>query len=283
MPNVRYFHAGDSETATRVAAALAEAGTGAAVRDFTHLSPAPDSGTIEIWLSGEAPQVAATPQRSSVGSPSGGVLQIARPRGLLGRIFSAVSTDSPASSRNVPRGSGPIASFRAIAPSRGRTEATAGGGHRGFQSDAAGRSQSVSSRGDSSGRGSGATQRASAAGGSLTAGGSRTVSSSPDTGSSNSGAASVARSTSPASAGSRAPGGSGAAAGDDRGRGGSSSANAGPGGKSHGKSSAAGPGNNNAGGNGKSKGNSKGKGGGSAGAGKGGPGGGKGKSGGKKD
>jgi hypothetical protein len=46
--NVRYFHPEDREAAAAVAEALS-----ARLRDFTDFEPAPDVGTIEVWLEGE--------------------------------------------------------------------------------------------------------------------------------------------------------------------------------------------------------------------------------------
>ncbi|SPH23323.1 hypothetical protein DEA8626_02387 [Defluviimonas aquaemixtae] len=59
--NVRFFHPGDAELARALADRI-----GASARDFTSYEPAPPTGTIEIWLSGSGPNVAATSKSGSV-------------------------------------------------------------------------------------------------------------------------------------------------------------------------------------------------------------------------
>jgi hypothetical protein len=65
--NARYFHGADAEAARAVGSALGPSARGTTVetRDFTHFSPRPPVGTVELWLAGRgaAPQsapVAAT-------------------------------------------------------------------------------------------------------------------------------------------------------------------------------------------------------------------------------
>lgn len=65
--NIRYFHAADADLAGAIAEDL-----GARLRDFTSFSPAPPTGTIEIWLSGRGADPAATKTRRASGTrPSG--------------------------------------------------------------------------------------------------------------------------------------------------------------------------------------------------------------------
>jgi hypothetical protein len=61
--NVRFYHAADRESATRIAAALEGAGAGPVqARDFTDFRPSPPAGLVEVWLSGEpATQPTAQP------------------------------------------------------------------------------------------------------------------------------------------------------------------------------------------------------------------------------
>ncbi len=56
---VRYFHAADAAAAQRLAAALGP--NAAQVRDFTHFSPPPAPGRLEVWLSGAAAERVAAP------------------------------------------------------------------------------------------------------------------------------------------------------------------------------------------------------------------------------
>jgi hypothetical protein len=46
----RFFHAADGGLSGRVAQVLAQAGRPVSQRDFTHFSPPPSPGTIEVWL-----------------------------------------------------------------------------------------------------------------------------------------------------------------------------------------------------------------------------------------
>jgi hypothetical protein len=52
--NARYFHGGDAEAARAVGSALGPTASGTTVetRDFTHFSPRPPAGTVELWLAG---------------------------------------------------------------------------------------------------------------------------------------------------------------------------------------------------------------------------------------
>ena len=59
--NIRYFHPEDAELAGSLADRI-----GAQARDFTDFSPSPPVGTIEIWLSGSGPKVAAAPKSKKV-------------------------------------------------------------------------------------------------------------------------------------------------------------------------------------------------------------------------
>ena len=259
--NVRYFHAEDRESATQVAEALSEAGADASVRDFTHISPAADNGTIEIWMSGQAPRVAANPGVNSGRSASSGP-QTVGPGALLGRIFGATGADGSASARDRNRSAtGPSASIRRALTSNGqrtsgnRNDASSTGGRRPDKTQT--RSDSVSTTS------------------------SRSISgSSPNVGSragsdwSGSGAA-VGTDRGGASSAQASPGGNRGKSSSARGGGksaGGSKANSNAGGV--GKANASGRGKSNAGGNGKS--NSKGRG--NSGGGKGASGGGKGKS-----
>lgn len=46
----RYFHASDRGLSDRALAALRGVGRSAVPRDFTHYTPSPRVGTVEIWL-----------------------------------------------------------------------------------------------------------------------------------------------------------------------------------------------------------------------------------------
>ncbi len=52
--NARYFHGADAEAARAVGGALGPSARGTTVetRDFTHFSPRPPAGTVELWLAG---------------------------------------------------------------------------------------------------------------------------------------------------------------------------------------------------------------------------------------
>jgi hypothetical protein len=49
---VRFFHGADQAAAEGLAAALARVAGAPKARDFTHFSPRPASGTLEVWLAG---------------------------------------------------------------------------------------------------------------------------------------------------------------------------------------------------------------------------------------
>lgn len=63
--NVRYFHPEDRETAAAVAEAIS-----ARLRDFTAFRPAPDAGTIEVWLEGAAASGASTTASAAPPAPA---------------------------------------------------------------------------------------------------------------------------------------------------------------------------------------------------------------------
>ena len=51
--NVRFFHGADQAAAEGLASVLGRvAGAAPKARDFTHFSPRPASGTLEVWLAG---------------------------------------------------------------------------------------------------------------------------------------------------------------------------------------------------------------------------------------
>jgi hypothetical protein len=50
--NIRFFYAENRPVADRVGAFLRAMGRGVAMRDFTHYSPLPSVGTVEVWLPG---------------------------------------------------------------------------------------------------------------------------------------------------------------------------------------------------------------------------------------
>ena len=54
--DVRFFHGADEAVAHGIAAVLGRAGGGAGsrARDFTHFSPQPASGELEVWLAAGA-------------------------------------------------------------------------------------------------------------------------------------------------------------------------------------------------------------------------------------
>jgi hypothetical protein len=67
--NVRFYHAGDAAAARGVATLLATADAAPPeARDFTHFSPPPEPGMVEVWLAGEAP----APRTAGAPAPSPG-------------------------------------------------------------------------------------------------------------------------------------------------------------------------------------------------------------------
>jgi hypothetical protein len=90
--HARYFHKGDGALAAAAAASLGLAEV--EVRDFTHLSPVPQRGTVEIWLAGMASPAAPRAGRGDLASgpsttPAAGVSLPAPLRELgaaLGRL-----------------------------------------------------------------------------------------------------------------------------------------------------------------------------------------------------
>jgi hypothetical protein len=89
--NVRYFHAEDEPAAERVQALL-RPDFEADVRAFTHFSPAPPPGTVELWLAGDAVSRSAGATRSATAAtvrrvaPASGPAANGTDNGLAGLV-----------------------------------------------------------------------------------------------------------------------------------------------------------------------------------------------------
>jgi len=79
--NLRYFFESDRDRAAAVAASRATGAAPPALRDFTHLSPRPQPGTLELWLAG-SPGGAPAATRTRTPAPPSSV-DAARLRALV--------------------------------------------------------------------------------------------------------------------------------------------------------------------------------------------------------
>lgn len=103
--NIRYFHDGDRGEAARLADAF-----DARLRDFTSFRPAPNEGTVEIWLSGDvvAAPAPAPVFREQAETPPPAVqpqiIVVTRPASFLDRLSDALWGGHSGS--GLPAGSG---------------------------------------------------------------------------------------------------------------------------------------------------------------------------------
>lgn len=82
--NLRYFFASDRDRAAAVAATRATGSTPPTLRDFSHLSPRPRPGTLELWLAGNpGPGAAAVIPTPTAPAPPDPAMDPARLRALV--------------------------------------------------------------------------------------------------------------------------------------------------------------------------------------------------------